>query len=192
MKVRHDAWSHEDDLLLVETVLRFIREGSTQIAAFEEVGEKLNRTAAACGFRWNAEIRQHYTEAIEIAKKRRREKKREENKEKKSSAKHKVTADDNNDISSLTFEDCIAFLQNMKEANDGGQAQSIKTDHLLLQKRNEELLKENKELQKKYEKLKNAHQSIEEDYKILVKIIDEARKNIILGDDNKDGNNLVN
>jgi len=75
-KVRQDAWSHEDDLLLAETVLRHIREGSTQLNAFEEVGDKLNRTSAACGFRWNAEVRQRYQSAIELAKRQRKEKKR--------------------------------------------------------------------------------------------------------------------
>ncbi|MFD2759516.1 RsfA family transcriptional regulator [Lentibacillus juripiscarius] len=75
-KVRQDAWSHEDDLLLAETVLRHIREGSTQLNAFEEVGDKLNRTSAACGFRWNAEVRNKYTDAIELAKRQRKEKKR--------------------------------------------------------------------------------------------------------------------
>lgn len=38
--VRQDAWSAEDDLILAEITLRHIREGSTQLAAFEEVGEK--------------------------------------------------------------------------------------------------------------------------------------------------------
>src|SRR5690606_33137086 len=52
------------------------REGSTQLTAFEEVGDKLNRTAAACGFRWNAEVRRRYEKAIEIAKRQRKEKKR--------------------------------------------------------------------------------------------------------------------
>ncbi|KAA0549291.1 RsfA family transcriptional regulator [Bacillus sp. BGMRC 2118] len=76
MKVRSDAWTHEDDLLLAETVLRYIREGGTQLQAFEEVGDKLNRTSAACGFRWNAEIRRQYEQAIQIAKKQRKERKR--------------------------------------------------------------------------------------------------------------------
>ena len=75
-KVRQDAWSHEDDLLLAETVLRHIREGSTQLNAFEEVGDKLNRTSAACGFRWNAEVRNRYVHAIELAKRQRKERKR--------------------------------------------------------------------------------------------------------------------
>jgi prespore-specific regulator len=76
MKVRQDAWSHEDDLLLAETVLRYIREGGTQLAAFEEVGDKLNRTSAACGFRWNAEVRKTYEQAVSIAKRQRKERKR--------------------------------------------------------------------------------------------------------------------
>ncbi|MDX8047671.1 RsfA family transcriptional regulator [Gracilibacillus sp. S3-1-1] len=75
-KVRQDAWSHEDDLLLAETVLRHIREGSTQLKAFDEVGDKLNRTSAACGFRWNAEVRQNYEQAVQIAKKQRKDNKR--------------------------------------------------------------------------------------------------------------------
>lgn len=77
-KVRQDAWSHEDDLLLAETVLRHIREGSTQLDAFEEVGDRLNRTGAACGFRWNAIVRRKYDSAIEIAKKQRKQRKRAE------------------------------------------------------------------------------------------------------------------
>ena len=55
--VRQDAWSTEDDLILAEVTLRHIREGSTQLAAFEEVGEKIGRTSAACGFRWNSYVR---------------------------------------------------------------------------------------------------------------------------------------
>ena len=67
MKVRQDAWTEEDDLLLAETVLRHVREGSTQLNAFEEVGDKLDRTSAACGFRWNAVVRHSYEKALQLA-----------------------------------------------------------------------------------------------------------------------------
>ena len=67
MKTRQDAWTKEDDLLLAETVLRHIR-GGTQIKAFDEVGDTLNRTSAACGFRWNAEVRPNYEDAVQLAK----------------------------------------------------------------------------------------------------------------------------
>ncbi|KON86064.1 Prespore-specific transcriptional regulator RsfA [Sporosarcina globispora] len=76
MKVRQDAWTDENDLLLAETVLRHVREGSTQLNAFEEVGDKLNRTSAACGFRWNAVVRHQYEKALQLAKKQRKQRQR--------------------------------------------------------------------------------------------------------------------
>jgi len=76
MKVRQDAWTDEDDLLLAETVLRHVREGSTQLNAFEEVGDRLNRTSAACGFRWNAVVRHNYEKALQLAKKQRKQRQR--------------------------------------------------------------------------------------------------------------------
>lgn len=65
---RQDAWTEDEDILLAETVLRYIREGKTQLEAFKEVAKRLSRTAAACGFRWNATIRKEYQEAIQQAK----------------------------------------------------------------------------------------------------------------------------
>lgn len=76
MKTRQDAWTEENDLLLAETVLRHVREGSTQLNAFEEVGDRLNRTSAACGFRWNAVVRQQYEKALDLAKKQRKQRQR--------------------------------------------------------------------------------------------------------------------
>src|SRR3954451_25331698 len=76
--VRQDAWSPDDDLILAEVTLRHIREGSTQLSAFEEVGEKIGRTSAACGFRWNSFVRKKYEAAIQIAKTQRQ--KRNQNK----------------------------------------------------------------------------------------------------------------
>ncbi|MFT9600401.1 RsfA family transcriptional regulator [Mesobacillus sp.] len=76
MKTRQDAWTEENDLLLAETVLRHVREGSTQLNAFEEVGDKLDRTSAACGFRWNAVVRHNYEKALQLAKKQRKQRQR--------------------------------------------------------------------------------------------------------------------
>lgn len=65
---RQDAWTKDEDVILAETVLRYIREGKTQLEAFKEVAEKLSRTSAACGFRWNATIRKQYQSAIQLAR----------------------------------------------------------------------------------------------------------------------------
>lgn len=65
----NSIWNEEQDILLAEVVLRHIREGSTAISAFEEVGKKLNRSAASCGYRWNNTVRLNYENAINAAKK---------------------------------------------------------------------------------------------------------------------------
>lgn len=58
---RQDAWTEEEDKILAETVLRYIRDGKTQLEAFKMVAEHLSRTSAACGFRWNATLRKKNT-----------------------------------------------------------------------------------------------------------------------------------
>ncbi len=69
---RSDAWTPEDDVTLAELVLQHIREGSTQLVAFEEAANLLGRTAAACGYRWNGVVRRHYDDAVKDAKSIRR------------------------------------------------------------------------------------------------------------------------
>jgi prespore-specific regulator len=132
MKMRQDAWTPEDDLLLAETVLRHIREGSTQLKAFDEVGDVLNRTSAACGFRWNAEVRQRYEEAVQIAKKQRKEMKRALAKQQKQTIAliqtlkaDVIDAEFSEELvspvsaSSITITDVIRFLQDFQhEARD--------------------------------------------------------------------------
>lgn len=70
--MRQDAWTKDEDIILAETTLRYIREGKTQLDAFKEVANKLSRTPAACGFRWNSTIRKQYVEAIELARSERK------------------------------------------------------------------------------------------------------------------------
>lgn len=65
-------WSTKDDNILAETVLNCIQNGKTQLIAFEEAAEKLNRTAAACGFRWNSTVRKYNEEQLKKYKKNRK------------------------------------------------------------------------------------------------------------------------
>ncbi|MFD0587761.1 RsfA family transcriptional regulator [Paenibacillus sp. GCM10027627] len=65
---RRDAWNPSDDLILTEITLDHIRKGSTQLAAFEAASERLGCTAAACGFRWNDNVRKTCEESIKQAK----------------------------------------------------------------------------------------------------------------------------
>lgn len=200
MKVRQDAWSHEDDLLLAETVLRYIREGGTQLGAFDEVGDKLNRTSAACGFRWNAEVRKNYEQAIAIAKKQRKERKRaidRLNKENESfqpapEIQTPIVASNNTVMleeystellpaaKSITLDDCISFLSNLKQ-NDYYSSR-LKNENESLKRENDELQRKNRELEKRIEKLSEQQTMIQEDYQALVQIMDRARRMVMLED----------
>lgn len=69
---RQDAWTKEEDALLAKTVIDYIKKGYTQLESFKDVAEQLNRTPAACGFRWNATIRKSYRLEIDEAKQARK------------------------------------------------------------------------------------------------------------------------
>ncbi|KIL47612.1 RsfA family transcriptional regulator [Jeotgalibacillus campisalis] len=70
-KLRQDGWTEEEDRWLEDAVLSHIRNGSTQLRAFEEIAQKVNRTPAACGFRWNSCLRKECQQQIDQAKKER-------------------------------------------------------------------------------------------------------------------------
>lgn len=191
MKVRQDAWSHEDDVLLAETVLRHIREGGTQLLAFDEVGDELNRTSAACGFRWNAVVRQRYVEEIKQAKKERKERKRAA--AYLSGRRHvgqpipsyvynmptnPTVMTENKEIN---LEMVIQFLKNL--GNDNQSSDKLKRENEKLLKENLELLTKNKELETELQKLKEEHTIIEEDYQSLIQIMNRARRMAILQDE---------
>ncbi|MEF3310845.1 RsfA family transcriptional regulator [Paenibacillus sp. GYB004] len=69
MLKRKDTWKPEEDELLATVILEHIQSGQSQLTAFEMIGEKLDRTPGACGFRWNSTVRKQYSERILEAKK---------------------------------------------------------------------------------------------------------------------------
>ncbi|MCM3791305.1 RsfA family transcriptional regulator [Domibacillus indicus] len=182
MKVRQDAWSEENDLLLAETVLRHVREGSTQLKAFEELGDTLNRTAAACGFRWNAVIRQQYEKALGLARKQRKQHFRNLEKKEKSSGLHIVSENNPSgentvgipDSPALTMREIIAFLQNINMSE---------ADYEILQRELETIKREKAAIETKYEELEKRAITMQQDYEDLVRIMDRARKMFVFGDE---------
>ena len=171
---RQDAWSHDEDLLLAEVVLRHIREGSTQLQAFEEVGKQMNRTAAACGFRWNSYVRKQYKSGIELAKKQRKERKS------KSSDHHEgqvqvpqVEADNTQveTVSNLTLKDVIKYLENLQVSHD--QAQKDKES---LSNEVKEFHSKLVQLQELYEDQKREYSELEREYSSMLAIMEKARK----------------
>jgi len=196
--VRQDAWSPEDDLMLAEVTLRHIREGSTQLNAFEEVGERIGRTAAACGFRWNSCVRKKYDAAIQIAKAQR---------QKRNSRKAQQQAEDENRVATVSAADGESVAR-----FDGGTEEAISFDSIIrylrqwkntqsefnrhirqlekeLREKDEEIarLKEEVErLESEVNHVQSDYRSVNDDYKALIQIMDRARKMAFLVEDEEE------
>ncbi|GGJ55035.1 RsfA family transcription factor [Anoxybacillus voinovskiensis] len=168
--VRQDAWTQDEDLLLAEVVLRHIREGGTQLQAFEEVGRRLSRTAAACGFRWNSYVRKQYQEAIELAKKQRKEKRKHE--------KSPLKEEREGERVKVTWQDVIAFLQSSQQSF--AHYQHIADENRALKRDMEQLQQMVTKLQMEKEQLQKELNTMKEDYQTLMGIMERARKMVVL------------
>ncbi len=195
---RQDAWTEEDDLILAEVTLRHIREGSTQLAAFEEVGRRLGRTAAACGFRWNSLVRKKYESAIKIAKAQRNQLKSKAGKKALQEQSNRIAAPGDPNAqettvvdketesvkeTAITIDDVIRFLREQKESFK----RMKQVDKLLSEKEKEvaALREENQSLKKELEAMQQEYQTMNEDYQALMRIMDRARKLAFLGNDDE-------
>ncbi|MFD1067240.1 RsfA family transcriptional regulator [Oceanobacillus locisalsi] len=125
---RQDAWTEEEDRLLADTVLKCIQEGRTQLEAFKEVAEKLSRTSAACGFRWNAKIRKQCQEQVQAAKEKR-----------KAGLKQRITYPAIESPSIQSIDSAIQLLEKMRK-DIPQQEDFVKREEL------EKVLQENKKL----------------------------------------------
>ncbi|MEF7561925.1 RsfA family transcriptional regulator [Bacillus infantis] len=183
---RQDAWTQDEDLLLAEVVLRHIREGGTQLQAFEEVGKQLSRTPAACGFRWNSYVRKQYKSGIELAKKQRKELKKkpeavQTGKQEPESAK---TGDGTSTEKAATgaeipeVEVIVGYIEALyRKANQpaaaetGEQIKKLENQVYYLAAENERLLKE--------------ISVMERDYEALTEIMERARKMVVLKEEDR-------
>lgn len=171
--IRQDAWSEKEDALVAEIVLKHIRTGSTQTKAFEEVGEFLRRTSAACAFRWNNVLRPQYEDAFDLAK------------------KHRLMKSKELERKTKTVNNVASFEKNKEERKRGESTSSVTptqspelTHEMVLdylQKHlstnpSEELLSENKKLREELISLKEELHSMQEDYKAILDIASRAKQ----------------
>lgn len=192
-KKRQDAWTEEEDLLLAETVLRHVREGSTQLNAFEEVGDKLNRTSAACGFRWNAVVRQQYEESLQMAKKFRKQRQRALGNKHALRKRPLYTPPvpsleelgmeplevqtneyEHVETSHLTLDHVIAFLHSLKQSYIGQETALVENKQLKLEL--EQLQQQYKQLEQQFTKLQKENEELRGDYETMARIINRARQ----------------
>lgn len=167
VSTRQDAWTQEEDLLLAEVVLRCIREGGTQLQAFEEVGRKLSRTAAACGFRWNSAIRKQYKNGIEVAKKQRKKAKHAIHHANTLPEKEKQPKEETTESNlPFNFDEVVTYLRSLYQKATDQNVQS--TEDL------EKLVDQAKEQEEAYKSLLAAYHQLEDEYKELIAFLDKA------------------
>lgn len=183
---RQDAWTPDDDLLLAEVTLRHIREGGTQLRAFEEVAEKLGRTSAACGFRWNSTVRRNYESAIAIAKgQRQKNKLKRANNRRVEKIDSLVVSEELTVLpkENLDFDAIIQFIKNQKQVYQEviKRTRFLEDELVKKEKQIEDLKKENQRIQMEQTTAK----SVNDDYLALVQIMERARKLAFLEADEK-------
>ncbi|MGZ9585051.1 RsfA family transcriptional regulator [Paenibacillus marinisediminis] len=189
--IRQDAWTADDDLILAEVTLRHIREGGTQLAAFEEVGEKIGRTSAACGFRWNSCVRKKYEAAIQLAKAQ-RQKRNYMKKQPVGAQVASIALTEQEDAikmdvseESISMDMVLRFLRQWKNSYQD-LARQIKLLEKELDQKDEQLSRlqsENDILSKQVNEVQTDYRTVNDDYKALIQIMDRARRLAILTDD---------
>ena len=170
---RQDGWTEDEDAYLAEVVLRHIKEGSTQLKAFEEVGKGVTRTAAACGFRWNSFVRKQFKQEIEAAKKTRKEMKKAGPEEDRSVVPHydegKAEEEDGKDLSLHEVIAYLAELAGMLEEYSIDSYKELQRAHEMLKKHADVLMEEKKKLEEQYK-------MIESEYYGLLEVLEKARR----------------
>ncbi len=170
---RSDAWTPADDERLAEIVLDHIRTGSTQLKAFEQAGNELGRTSAACGYRWNGVLRKDRRADIEAAKQARKA-------AQKASSSPSVR-EPQQDTSAVTvssadsMKEVIQFLQTYDD-----QYQSLRQRIQDLESEKDTLIKRIHELESSTVSLVDAAEvtpeQLEQDSRTLFAIMERARK----------------
>ena len=186
--IRQDAWTADDDLILAEVTMRNIREGGTQLQAFDEVARKIGRTSAACGFRWNSFVRKNYEAAIQIAKAQRQQRSYEKRSKVRSVASQEVryveqVAEQQAvpivwQDSSASLDATIRYLKNWKQEHHDLTRQVKGMERELRDKEQRILLleRENERLKQTANHVESDYQTMNEDYQALIQIMERARK----------------
>ena len=161
MKVRQDGWTEAEDKWLAEAVLSHIKSGSTQLRAFEEIAQKVNRTPAACGFRWNSSIRKESQQQIDKAKKERY-------------ASRKTSSPPTRAMGSSPLE--WSADEMVKQLGHWIDRITTHEHSVDWQQKYQMTQRALNTITKEKEELENKVQGLEEDYRALLYLIEKARK----------------
>ncbi|WP_245630105.1 RsfA family transcriptional regulator [Alicyclobacillus acidiphilus] len=175
--MRQDAWTTEDDEILADIVLKHIKQGSTQLAGFNEASRRLGRTAAACGFRWNACVRKQQRQIIELAKEERKKSKSE-----RVQAQMEGGDLDHPTATLMSWAQVLRFLRQEKNTAQewASRWRSAERQSNEWKNRYRELQEEYRQTREELNRVKANYETIAQDYKVLVQIMERARKAALL------------
>ncbi|MDF2721671.1 MAG: RsfA family transcriptional regulator [Paenibacillus sp.] len=159
-------------------------------------GEKIGRTAAACGFRWNSCVRKKYDAAISIAKAQRQKRSQYRKHAAIGSAVSSVATIEAGDLEgtvkhdgvseeTISIDAVIRFLRQWKSTYQD-MSRHIKALEKEIKEKDEELdeLRRDKEkLDKQINHVQTDYQVVNDDYKALIQIMDRARKLAFLAEE---------
>lgn len=171
--MRQDAWTVEDDSILAEIVLKHIRDGSTQLAGFNEASRRLGRTAAACGFRWNACVRKQYRPSIEGAKEARKERKSEQIQAQLEGGDY-----DHPTATLMSWAQVLRFLRQEKNTAQqwASRWRQAERECVRLREQVAKLERAYGEASERLTELERDYETVVTDYRSLVQIMERARK----------------
>lgn len=156
-----DIWTGDDDVLLAEMVLRFVREGKTVMDACREMERVTDgrRTASASKFRWFTKLVDQYNAGYELAK--------QDGKKAKDAKKRKVNKGER-------FEE---ILENVLQKTEEAEKEIEPDDFIVLAKKFKE--QQNKKIQENSSHEKELKQLRKNNEK-LEKELAEAKKDVEL------------
>ncbi|MGF7535070.1 hypothetical protein AAGG74_15475 [Bacillus mexicanus] len=153
-KERHKyrSWTDEEDSIVKDVVFEKVKNGETQLIAFEELGEKLDRSPSSIAFRWNSKLRKLYKDEFKKAKELRKlsgsnalDKKEVGVFTNSSSKKLRLPKGKQQNKVTLSYDDVIAFIE---------------------EKRN---------LDEKYDTLLAEHQELKEKFQNVIEVVNKIK-----------------
>ena len=166
------TWTKDDDLKLVETVLRHVRNGGAAIDGCREFAEQTgdNRSVDAVKFRFHTRLKKQHATAYNIAKEQGKKIKAEKRKYTTQNERFEEILDKHigkEDEDDIDIEDVYILLKRYMKQQPKRTKEEVDRIEII----NRELLAQVKELQDSNKKLNNAFNEIEDDYKNLKKAI---------------------
>lgn len=171
------TWSKDDDLMLVEMVLRHVRNGGAAIDGCREFAEYTGdeRSVDAVKFRFHTQLKQHHEKAYELAKAEGKKIKAEKRRYTTQGERLETILEKHvgkEDEEEISIEDVYILLKRYMKQEPKVSQEDV--DHI--KKINHKLFEQNKELVESNKKLVQAFNEIEADYKALKGALDVLKK----------------